>query len=50
MELLPLDFATKDDLAVLVHPIDEVLAGNSDAVALPVLQVLVFDVLPFLHR
>ena len=37
LELLPLELANKDGVAVLVHPIDEVLAGDADAVALPVL-------------
>ena len=49
LELLTLEFAAKDGTAVLVHPIDEVLTGEADAVALPVLQLLVVDVAPFLQ-
>jgi len=35
---------------VLVHPINKELAGDADAVAFPVLQVLVLHVAPSLHH
>ena len=50
LQLLTLELAAKDGAAVLVHPINKELAGDADAVALPVLQLLVADAAPFLHR
>ena len=50
MELLSLQLAAKVGVAVPVQPVDEVLAGDADAVSLPVLQLLVADVLLFLHH
>ena len=50
LELLTLEFAAKDRAALRINPVGEVLAGDADAVALPVLQLSVVDVLPLLHR
>ena len=49
MKLLLPEVAANDCVAVLVHPVGEVLAGDADAAALPVLQVSLVDVAPFLH-
>ena len=50
LELLTLEFAAKDRAALRINPVGEELAGDADAVALPVLQLSVVDVLPLLHR
>ena len=49
LQLSTLQLASKGGPAVLVHPINKELAGDADAAALPVLQLLVVDVAPFLQ-
>ena len=49
LKLLTLELAAKDRAALRINPIVEVLAGDADAVALPVLQLSVVDALPILH-
>lgn len=39
LELLLPEVAAQEGVAVLIHPMDEVLAGDADAAALPSLQL-----------
>ena len=50
LELLSLELAPKDGSALQIDPVCEVLTGDADALTLPVLQLLVLDVAPFLHH
>ena len=43
------ELAADRRVAVLVDPVDEVLAGHANHAAFPVLQVSLVDVAPFLH-
>ena len=49
LQLLLLKRATKQRVAVLIHPIGEVLTGHADAGTLPALKLCVVDKSPFLH-
>lgn len=49
LKLLSSEFAAKDGPAAGVHSIGEVLAGDADALTLPVLQLPVIDVAPLLQ-
>ena len=50
LKLLTPELAAKDRAALRINPIGEVLAGDADALTLPVLQLSVVDVVPFLHH
>ena len=49
LQLLLPKRATKQRVAVLIHPIGEVLTGHADASAFPVLKLCVVDKGPLLH-
>ena len=48
LKLLTLELAANDGAALRINPIGEVLTGDADAIALPVPQLSVVDVLPVL--
>ena len=50
LELLLPEVAAQEGVAVLIHPMDEVLAGDADATALPSLQLPLVNETPFLHH
>lgn len=50
LKLLPLELAAQHGVAIAIQSVDEVLAGDADLPTLPVLQLAVVDVAPFLHR
>ena len=49
LKLFPSKVASKQGSAVTINAISEVLACDADFLALPVLQLTVFDVVPLLH-
>ena len=49
LKLLSSEVAAKDCAAAGIQPIGEPLAGNADALAFPVVQFSVIDVVPLLH-
>ena len=49
LQLLLPKRATKQRVAVLIHPIGEVLTGHADAGSFPALKLCVVDKGPFLH-
>ena len=46
--LLP-EVAAQQGVAVLIHPVGEVLAGDADSATFPSLQLPLVDKTPFLH-
>ena len=49
LQLLLPEVAAQQGVAVLIHPIDELLAGDADATALPSLQLPLVNETPLLH-
>ena len=49
LQLLLPERATKQRVAVLIHPVGEVLTGHADAGSPPALKLSVVDVGLFLH-
>ena len=49
LQLLLPEVAAQQGVAVLIHPVGEVLAGDADAGALPSLQLPLVDKTPLLH-
>ena len=49
LQLLLPEVAVQQGVAVLIHPVGEVLAGDAAAAALPSLQLPLIDEIPLLH-
>ena len=49
LQLLLPEVAAQQGVAVLIHPVGEVLAGDADAAALPSLQLPLVNERPLLH-
>ncbi len=49
LQLLLPERSTKQRVAVLIHPIGEVLTGHADAGSFPALKLCIIDKDPFLH-
>ena len=50
LQLLLPEVAAQQGVAVLIHPVGEVLASDADAGAFPALKLLVIDESPLLHN
>ena len=50
LQLLLPEVAAQQGVAVLIHPVGEVLAGDADATALPSLQLPLDDIAPHIHN